>query len=1093
MRGRKKFGRWLLLASAASVLNIPSSYSADLMISTERTTPVDTATTDGTGPGNITVQTAGAVTVSSSAAVTVNSSNTLSNSGSIINNQESNAVGVNVLTTNNITSAITNLGTISIPGPTSSSSAVATDVFNTGIKVSGPGTFTGNISNDSVVGGTAEAPVVSSGAIVVGGNGSSGILVQSNVIGSVINKGAISVQGNNTYGIATTGRITGTVNQGGIVTTNGSNSVGVYMGGGVDGPAYLTGSITSGTGPVITSTNGVTLITLDPLPAKAGMWIASDITQGLFTTGNRMTRSEEAANPTAAGAATPPDSSIAVVGSNALLITQGGLASTPKNIFIGGSSETTGFSIKNQGNILSDATVKGAEAYAINIHGLITGGVGYTTTLSSGIWNDRGNIETAATDGRAVGINIGTLGLVSRIQNDGDILVNTLDSTANQLTGMAGTKGGDAYGILVDSFGALDSFGNAGNLVVKAQGGATSAYGVIDRSGTLKTFINNGLINTEVQDGSTGKVIAVDLSANTSGVTFTNTGSIIGDVFLGSGNSSLTVTGKDAGIFGAITFQNGATKTGNNTFNVHGGLVSGLVNLGNGTHTVTLTNGALVNGGISQGTGTLSLSVDASEITLRSASPINASSAAFTGASTLRFSIDNSAATLPNGILQSTGNVSFGANSKITAVFTGLIDGTKTITAIRANSLTLGAPLSTIATSPQSYINSSSFRIDPTNPNTLLLDVKRKTATELGLGANRTAIYNAFTTALNQDIPVVTALSALQTKAEFDSALAQLLPDSSGALQQAALNNQDMAGGAIRRRLVGVAKNGMPDHAAGDVASFWAQALGDYSNQSGRGEQAGFDIWGLGIAFGADVPIFDNTTNIGIALAETWHSTNLQVAAQSPVEFYNTQANLYARYSGDVLYLQAIAGAGYNSYNQERNVTIGNVKRLAIGKWKGYEYGGSVEAGFTTRFSNYHLTPFVRASYLKNHENGYTEKSGGTGIDLTVAARNADNGRASAGFTIDRDFPVFYDSYIEAEFRANYTREFMNDPYRVSAQFAVGPRFDTFTNVRSPNRANVGVGVAHKDSYSSVSVDYDSEIASGYLAHKVAVTARFRF
>jgi len=1093
MGGPKKFGRWLLMASAASVLTTPSSFAADLVISTERTTPVDTATTDGSGPGNITVQSGGTVTVTSGTAVTVNSSNTLTNNGTITNNQESNAVGVNVVTNTNITGAVANFAGIVVPGPSSSSSAVSTDVFNAGIKVSGPGTFTGNITNDSFVGGTAEVPVVTSGAIVVGGNGSSGILVQSDIIGSVINKGSINVQGNNTYGIATTGRITGTVNQGGIITTNGTNSVGVYLGGGVEGPAYLTGTITSGTGPVVTSTNGVTLITLDPTPAKAGFWIASDITQGLLLTGNRMTRSEEAADPAAAGAATPADSTLAVVGSNSLLITQGGLNSTPSNIFMGGSTETTGFSIKNQGNILSDATVKGAEGYAINIHGLITGGVGYTTTLSNGIWNDRGNIETAATDARAVGINIGTLGLVSRIQNDGDILVNTVDSTASQLTGMAGTLGGDAFGILVDRFGALDSFGNAGNFVVRAQGGSTSAYGVVDRSGTLRTFINNGFINTEVQDGSTGKATAADLSANTTGVTFVNTGSIIGDVFLGAGNSSLTVNGEDAGIFGNVTFQNGETKSGNNTLNVNAGLVSGLVSLGNGTHSVTLTNGALVNGGIAQGTGTLSLAVDASEVTLRSASPINASSAAFTGASTLRFSIDNSAATLPNGILQSSGNVNFSANSKITAIFTGLIDGTKTITAIRANALTLGAPLDTIATSPQSYINSSSFRIDPTDPNVLLLDVTRKTAPELGLGANRTAIYNAFTTALNQDIPVVTALSALQTKAEFESALTQLMPDSSGALHQAALNNQDMAGGAIRRRLVGVAKNGMPDHAAGDVASFWTQALGDYSNQSARGEHAGYDIWGLGIALGADIPIFDNTTNIGIALAETWHSANLKVAAQSPIEFYNTQANLYARYTGDTVYVQAIAGAGYNSYNQERTITIGNVKRLAIGKWKGYEYGGSIEAGFTTRFSNYHLTPFVRAAYLKNHENGYTEKSGGTGIDLTVDARNADNGRASAGFTLDRNFPVFYDSYVEAEFRANYTREFMNDPYRVSAQFAVGPKFDTFTNGRSPNRANVGLGVAHKDSYSSVSVDYDAEIARGYVAHKVAITARFRF
>ena len=241
------------------------------------------------------------------------------------------------------------------------------------------------------------------------------------------------------------------------------------------------------------------------------------------------------------------------------------------------------------------------------------------------------------------------------------------------------------------------------------------------------------------------------------------------------------------------------------------------------------------------------------------------------------------------------------------------------------------------------------------------------------------------------------------------------------------------------------------------------------------------------------MPAFDGSTILGIGFSETWHSANLKVSAKSPVEFYNSQANFYGRYSGDSLYIQAVGGAGYNSYNQERRVNVGSVSRLSIGKWKGYEYGGTIETGLAARFSAYEFTPFIRASYLKNHENRYTEQSGGTGVNLTVAPRIADNARASVGLTIDRDFPIFYDSYVEAELRGNFTREFKNDPYAVVAQFAVGPTFVNMSTPRSPNRANIGIGFAHKDSYSSVSVDYDAEISKGYLAHKAAVTARFRF
>ena len=113
---------------------------------------------------------------------------------------------------------------------------------------------------------------------------------------------------------------------------------------------------------------------------------------------------------------------------------------------------------------------------------------------------------------------------------------------------------------------------------------------------------------------------------------------------------------------------------------------------------------------------------------------------------------------------------------------------------------------------------------------------------------------------------------------------------------------------------------------------------------------------------------------------------------------------------------------------------------------------------------------------------------------MTLASRTGQNGRATAGFTLDRDFPIYYDSYIEAELRGSFTREFKNDPIAVTAQFvAAGSTFTTYSNPRSPNRASVGLGFAHKDSYSSVSVDYDAEIANGYMGHVAAVTARFRF
>jgi uncharacterized protein with beta-barrel porin domain len=1103
MGGRKKLGAvgpLVLLASAATVLNAPSSPAADLTVTSSRTTAADTATGDGTGPGNIIVQGEGNITVTAPAAVTINSSHTVTNTGVIANGQESGASGILATTTangvgTNLTSTISNRGTINVLGPASVATANP-ELFNAAINVTGLGTFTGNVLNDTFTTGTGESALTTAGVINVGGRSSYGMAIRSTVAGNVGNSGSISFTGTDSFGIMTTGRITGNLTHSGTITGGEVNAVGIYAGGGVDGSIIINGVTTLGTGSRLTTTNGINLITLDPLPAKAGLWVAADVAQGVLMAGNGITLIDEALDPATAAITQPPDSAFNILGGGpGVLFQQGGPNGTLSNITVGVGPDNDGYSFKTRGNILVSGSVKGLAASGITVAGTSSGGTNYTTILTGGIWNDKGSIQVATIDAQAVGVAIGNYGTVARFFNGGDLLVNSTDSTTSALTGLAGTKGGNAYGVLVDTFGTLNAFANSGTISVDAQGPATSAFGIADLSGTLTNFSNTGKIETAVQDGSVGAVTAVDLRANTSGVTFTNSGTIIGDIFLGGGNSSISITGGTASVItGNIVLQAGTAKTGNNTFTMNSGTVTGLVDLGNGTHTVSLSNGAKL-GGLAQGTGVISsLTVADSQVTIFGSRPLNVSTAAFTGTSVAVFDI-NTAAAAASAILQSSGTVSFGANTSLKAAFTGILpDQQQTITVIKANSLVLGAPISTITTVPTSYINQAAFSLSPTDPNTLLLTARRRSAQELGFGPNTSAIYNAFATALNQDLAVVTAVSAIQTQGEFISSIRQLMPDSSGASLQAALNNQDMASGAIRRRLVGVAKSGMPDHAAGDVASFWAQAIGDYSVQDGSGEQAGYDIWGLGIAFGADMPVFDNTTNLGFAFTETWHSTKLNVSARSPVEFYNSQLHFYGRYNNDTFYVQGFGGGGYNSYNQMRNVEVGGVSRTAIGKWKGYQYGGSVETGYGMRFDAYKLTPFVRAAYLKNHENGYTEHSGGAGVDLTLAPRSGDSGRASAGVVVNRDFPIYYDSYIEIELRSNYTYEFKNDPYAVTAQFAVGgPNFTNFTNARTPSRANFGVGFAHKDSYSAVSVDYDTEIANGYMAHVASITARFRF
>ncbi len=1086
MGGRMSYGKLSYLAVLAAAFPAlgpaTPAVAADLTISTATTVPVATSTGNGAGPGNITLDTAGSIVVGTPTAITIDSSNSASSSGSIASSAAANArtifIDLGQTTARNITSGFINNNVVTAIGLDATNADYANSINNSAVYLSGLGTFTGSITNTS------------GGTLLAGGNKAVVVAIRGAMTGDLVNLGTINALGDGSYGILSTGAITGNVNTGGVIAAGGKDAVGAYFGGAITGVLTHSGAVLAGSGPQVAyAPNGIDLITTNPINAAAGLWVAANVNGGVILSGNKATTAQEARDPTIVQNQTTPDSTLTIIGpAPALRFAPGGVAA-PANIAIGANSANSNYSVVVQGNISASGSATGISALGIEVAGLTSGGQTYTTTLSGGFWNQGGTFDITAVDASATGMRIGNYGVVSRFQNDGDIIVTTGDSTANSITGFIGTKGGNAYGVVVEQQGRLDSFTNTGNLTASSAGPTGTSYGLLDLSGTVKTFVNTGAITAGVPSGSTGRSIAVDLSANTTGVSFTNSGTIFGDIYLGGGNSTVSIS--NSTISGSVLFQNGTSKTGNATVTLDKAIIADKMYLGNGNHTVTLNNGSDITLGLSSGTGQTALTVNQSKVTLVGTQPLNAGTVSFSSGSALKFDLP---AVAPAGtVLRATGAVNFAAGSTVTAAFTGVLTSVQTYSLIQAGSLTSGSgvPLSQFATAPSSFLNSTQFT---STGNSLTLVVRPKTAAELALGPNATTVYGLIAGPINKDTALATAISAQGSKETFTRALRQLLPDTSGATQQVALNTQDMASGQIRRRLVGVAKNGNPTHASGDTSSFWAQAIGDYSQQSAQGEQQGFDAWGLGIAFGTDMPVGERT-NIGISFVETWHSADLGVSRISPTQFYSTLGYAYARSDVGNAYVQAMAGGGVNSYNQARHVTIETTTRIANGYWKGYQYGGAVEAGYISRWDDYSITPYLRGSYLKMHENAYTETGGGAAVNLVVGEKNPEAAtRGSIGFTFDRNFPIYFDSYVEAELRADYTREFTKGVTRLNASFASGsPTFVNVGNPREPNRFKIGFGIAGKDSYSSVSLDYDVEAAKGYVSHIAGVTARFRF
>ena len=173
--------RMLATAVALGPLAFACGAQAETVISTERTTPVLTSTAASGAPDSVRVALGGTIRLTSGTAVTLNSSHAVSNEGQILLNDVSTDGTTGILVQGGNTASVTNSGVITITDnltPTDTDSdgdpdgPFATGSGRFGIRVVGPGAFTGDITNTPA------------GNIRVEGNQSAAISVETGVVGS---------------------------------------------------------------------------------------------------------------------------------------------------------------------------------------------------------------------------------------------------------------------------------------------------------------------------------------------------------------------------------------------------------------------------------------------------------------------------------------------------------------------------------------------------------------------------------------------------------------------------------------------------------------------------------------------------------------------------------------------------------------------------------------------------------------------------------------------------------------------------------------------------------------------------------------------
>lgn len=1059
-----------LLSTTAAIalvaLGAPRAVAGDLTVDSNQTTPVSTATGDGSGPGNIMITENGEIVVVGGVAVTVNTSHNLDNQGLIENNGLSDAVGVLVDTGAGITSDILNAGTIRILPANTDTESIGP---NFGILVSGAGSLTGDIT------------VESSSVISIDGTGSSVIRIDAPMFGNVQLDGTVNLFGVENTGILVRGPISGTVLHSGSMLGGNQNVVGIAIYGNVGDGVVNQGTIGIG-GEATRDNNGDPVA---PLIGKAGILVASDVTGGVLN--DRLIVEDDPDTPDVDESTQSFNGSItAKGGGNAILITAVQEDGSGADVAIGAVSGSNNFGVVNRGFLQASTDFIDVDAVAVRIEGAEIDSTTYTTTLENGFFNS-GEMSALSFDAEATGLVIGDHAIVPKIVNSGTISAQSDRSLSDEdgdgvfeATG----QGGDAIGILIEESGSVDRIENSGLIRAIAVGGDVDAIGVLDLSGEVTEFINSGEISVQIPDNTLGQEIAVDLSRAAAGVTFLNSGDITGKVLLGSGADNVTFTG--------------GTMAGDLDFNGGGGAL-------------LLQGGSVFSGQLLNASGVgVALTGSTLDITLGEPT-INLSSLTADNGSTLKWRISGSDGRVTT--VDVAGPVTIASGAKIETRFDSFAFDDQNFEIIVADDLTLEGGLDGIELIGGSILFRSVFAEVQGVRDRLELQLVRRSAEEIGLNANQSSLYEASLGALRSDLEFGAAVANVETLDELQGVFNQMLPDNvSGATREAAIISQNLGLGAIDRRLQSLRALRAANRKILDTEdpqrrsnqnldldftrpawSIWGQEFVHLHDRKGSVEHGGYDGFTVGFGMGADRPML-GLDAVGISFVQLFSEFKDDLRTSGERIFLSSsQVAGYLSLNAGGFFIDAVGGAAYNNYDDKRRVQIGELLRGINGSWTGYQINGSASTGYRMNLGPFGLTASTNIAYVDLHENGYTETGGGSGVDLVVEDRDTTSLRWNAGIAVDGIIVGDPITFIP-RLKAGVTREFETDPTQMDVSFlSTGDAFTLFTPMLDKNHYNAGFGLGFSFGAALVSIDYDADWSTKTFSHIGAVNFRIRF
>ena len=855
----------------------------------------------------------------------------------------------------------------------------------------------------------------------------------------------------------------------------------------IDPTRSITGTLTAPRGPVVLGP-----VTADADPIDAGYAL---INRGSI-------------------AAQPIDSEL----SSAAVVIQGASATYFTCLSaLAGSCSTTPQTVTESITSVVNGVTTTTNQNVTNVGGLLnTGTISAIATTNSQTLTSSGTTTATA-------LYIGPFATVPRLDVMSEAVSGSSNTSGSITAQVSGIGQGSAFGVILGTNSNVPVINVGKNASIIAQVTTTTvsptkdiasstapfslvSEAILDSGGSLKTINNAGTIQATntVLTPDTGAVVsslttAIDLSASINGgITVNNSGRILGNIFLGSGNGNTLNVG-NIGSGGTTANTNTGVLNTANTYSVVAGSIvtnqagfapitnAGAIDFGSGTNHVLHVGGfGYVNAVINANTNSLAVQVDPNGqlFVANTTSALQASTFNIAANGTLGLAISQTNLNSLTPVVQATSASLSGATlglqfgTYISSGFSAASTSsptTQTITLIRAPVITdttlaqqnaqlgLNTPF-LFETPTESGITPLTVANDTTGQQTLLMRLlPRSTGAKnadgspgLNLSGSAKAEFPLTAAALATDnelgAAIATSLTVYNTpgvpssginvaasQQEAQRVFSQFAPDVSGGTREIAIMLTDQASGpvAARQRLLRSYSS-----EPGDTTLWGEEFTGQISDKntlSSDGTISAFKDHGFGFTLGVDAGSSRNGWYGGAFTFYTGDVTQeLPRATRTNTQWYMLTG--YSQWSGKHAFLDTQLSAAYGDFEQTRTLSVGDVFRTATSRRPGAMLALGANTGVMLKYGGVEVDPHISLDGMTLREEGYSEADGGSGMNLDVAPYFANSLRTAIGADIKGKISLWgFDLTPEA--RLGYRYDVLNQPVKVNAAFeATGGR-----------------------------------------------------